>query len=144
MEGYWHKIIRHDDYSDDARIDEGDLIGYGIAHKIGRTQLGYIMQAYTNRAYDLDWEALFAVSLSVLQKRTKMKHISYIQKLVAGYMYSYSEKKVTRPRLHRFIGNYEKSFEAVQQPIKSQMADVRTIEEMIVAAQALMVHAVKQ
>jgi hypothetical protein len=37
MEGYWDNIIRHDDYSDDAHITEGDLIGYGIAHKIGRT-----------------------------------------------------------------------------------------------------------
>jgi hypothetical protein len=144
MEGYWNKIIRHDDYSDDAHITEFDLIGHGIPHKIGRTQLGYIMQAYANRSYDLDWETLFSVSLSVLQKKTKMKHLSYIQNLVAGYMYSYSEKKVTHLRLHRFIGNHEKFFEAVPQPIKSQIADVRTVEEMIAAAQALMLRAVKQ
>jgi hypothetical protein len=102
------------------------------------------MQAYANRSYDLDWETLFAVSLSVLQKKTKIKHFSYVQNLVAGYMYSYSEKKVTHLRLHRFIGNYEKAFETVSQPIKSQIADVCTVEEMIAAAQALMLRAVKQ
>jgi hypothetical protein len=144
MEGYRNNIIRHDDYSDDARMTEDDLIGHGIPHKIGRTQLGYIMRAFANRSYDLDWETLFAVNLSVLQKKTKIKHLSYIQNLVAGYIYSYSKKMVTHHRLHRFIGNHEKSFEAVLQPINSQIADARSVEEMIATAQVLMLRAVKQ
>jgi hypothetical protein len=144
MEAYRNKIIRHDDYSGDVRITEDDLIGLGIPHKIGRTQLGYIMRAFANRSYDLDWETLFSVNLSVLQKKAKIKHLSYIQNLVAGYTYSYLKEMVTHHRLHRFIGNHEKSFEAVFQPIDSQIADVRTVEEMIVTAQALMLRAVKQ
>jgi hypothetical protein len=144
IEGYWNKIIRHDDYSDDVQITEDDLIGHGIPHKIGRTQLGYIIRAFANRSYDLDWETLFAVSLSVLQKKTKTKHLSYVQNLVAGYIYSHSKKMVTRRRLHRFIGNHGKSFEAASQSINSQIADVRTVEEMIVTAQALMLRAEKQ
>lgn len=143
MEEYWQKIIQYDDYSDDQQMTEAELIGQGIPHQIGRTQLGYLIQAFENRGSPVDWATLFSVSLSVLRDKAKIKHLTYIQNLVAGYIYCRNQRGVSHHKLLRFIGKCENLFESYPQPDKSQLADTSILEEIINTAKAQMLQAVK-
>lgn len=136
MSEYEQNIIQEDDFSEDNSIRESDLIAQGIPHIIGRTQLGHIIQGFKNNAIDIDWEILFPVTLAVLRNKTKMRYVSYVRSLVAGYTYCSANGIVSDNALHRFIGICENSF--VSTSSDDQMADVNAIEEMIIVAQALL------
>lgn len=143
MAEYWQKIIQQDDQSDDQQITEAELIGHGIPHQIGRTQLGYLIQAFEDRGSPVDWETLFAASSYVLRDKTKIKHLTYIQNLVAGYIYCCTQKGVSHRQLQRFIRSCEQVFGSDPQPDKSQIADTSCVEEIINTVQAQMLQAAK-
>ena len=132
---YGNKIIEQDDYSADQRIGQSDLIGQGIPHKIGRTQLGYIMRGFANSKVQLDWEVLFTATLTVLRDQTKMKNISFVRDIIGAYTFCSANLAVSNAALHRFMGSYENSYTASAGSQISQLADSHTVEEMIIVAQ---------
>jgi DNA-binding phage protein len=138
MREYGNKIIERDDYSADRRIGQGDLIYQGIPHKIGRTQLGYIMRGFEDSKVQLDWEVLFAATLTILRSRTKIKNISFVRDIIGAYTYCAANRAVSNAALHRFMGPYENSYAASVGEQKLQLADSRTVEEMILVAQISM------
>lgn len=136
MTEYGRTIIQQDDYSEDTSTGERELIASGVPHIIGRTQLGYIVQGFRNKAMAVDWEVLFPVSLAVLRNQTKMKHLSFVRDLVTGYTYCAEKGRVTAAALRRFIGSFENSWGSADSD--AQMADVDAIEEMIRIAHTLL------
>ncbi|TKB05523.1 hypothetical protein [Desulforhopalus sp. IMCC35007] len=79
---YEYFVFNQDDYSKNVSIMETDLINLRVPHKIGRTQLGYIMRGFKNSNITIDWEIFYAVSLSVLRNKSKMKNFHYIKKIL--------------------------------------------------------------
>lgn len=138
---YEDKYVLVDDYSTDTTIEEIDLLRQQDPHKIGRTQLGFILQALENQNIDLDWGTLFSVNLSLLKDKTKMKHLSYIRDMVGGYVYTGSSGVNSQIRIRRFLKSYTHAYDTAQRGQSNQIAEVDRVEEMISFARTMMFQA---
>lgn len=139
IEEYADKYVRPDDYSENDKVKEGDLIGQRIPHILGRTQLGYIVQGLNNSEVQVDWQTLFSVNLSVLREKTKIKNMSYVRDLVGAYTYYTDSGAVSYDAMQRFTDMYERSYASASKREESQLAQVHTVEEMILIARSLIV-----
>ena len=135
---YEYKFFHQDDYSGVAVIGETDLIGLGDSHKIGRTQLGYIIKGFESCKITIDWEKFFAVSLAVLRGRDRVKNSLYIKRIVARYVYCSLTDLVSQEGLLHFIESFEQFYDTGVSSSGQQLVDTDTVEKMIQIAQEIM------
>lgn len=138
MMEYGNKYVQQDDFSKNDRVREADLIGQGVSHVIGRTQLGYIVQGLQNSKVPVDWESLFTVNLAVLRDKRKMKNISYVQHVVGAYIYYTHAGTVVYEQLQRFSKAHEGTCSAATDMQALQVAGVAAVEEMVLIARTLL------
>lgn len=141
IQEYNAKYVIGDDFSSTEDIGEKDLLLQQDPHKIGRTQLGYIVHGLRNSGVTVDWARLFSINLYLLKDKTKMKHLLYVRDLVGGYIYTETFGGKPNEKLLSFLHNYVSNYDSTLSRQSKQIAEVSTVEEMITIARSTFLHA---
>ncbi len=135
MEEYKQKVMNRDDFSRHRKVDGGLLTAIDASHKIGRTQLGYVVKGFDKVGIIINWELFFPITLRLLENRTEIELLQFIYQLVSGYAYGSAAGYKNEDELEHVLRKAEKRFDhhRISNRIETYLANADTIEQILKA-----------